>query len=163
MVDAATSMMKSGVMQDASCTAAAFVPATRGPAAQLVLKVGNLCGKYKSCQATPSVRSACVGTHVRRDCEAELAPQLQRAVAAAERAEHRIGAQLRDGELARSAHAERRARDAAAAAADRAAAIADREAAQSLHDEMTSLREAGAAVEKEVATAEREFQRAQEQ
>eukprot|EP00966_Prymnesium_polylepis_P120629 2787379-Prymnesium_polylepis.1 len=65
MVDAATSTMKRCVMRDASCTAAVFVPATSGPAAQLVLKVGNMCGKDISCQATPSVRNACVGTHVR--------------------------------------------------------------------------------------------------
>ena len=37
MVDAATLTMKSCVMRNASCTAAAFVPATSGPAAQLVL------------------------------------------------------------------------------------------------------------------------------
>ena len=112
---------------DASITAA-FELAFRGPAAQLLLKVENLRGKDKSLQAvsrcvrstgvgTPQLRMVSRGTQaqtfddlaarMRKDCEAELTPQLQRAVAAAETAERRIGAQLRDGELSRSAHAER--------------------------------------------------------
>jgi hypothetical protein len=182
MVDAATSTMNSSCV-DASTTTAAFEPAFRRPAAQLVLKVGNLRGKDKSLQAAPAVRSTGVGmpqlrmvsrgtqaqtfddlaARMRKDCEAELTPQLQRAVAAAETAERRIGAQLRDGELARKARDERLARNAAAASADRSEAVAERKAAQSLHDEMASLREVAAVVEAERATAAREIERAREQ
>eukprot|EP00966_Prymnesium_polylepis_P149693 3458094-Prymnesium_polylepis.1 len=73
-----------------------------GPVAQLVLKGGNVCGKGTSCQATPSVRDACVGTYVRtvsrgtqaetnddlearvrKACEAKLTPELERAEEAA--------------------------------------------------------------------------------
>ena len=99
---------------------------------------------------------------VMHECQMWVAPRLERAVAAAEAAELRIKAQLRDEILARHANAERRSRDAAAACADRAAATAERQAAKALHDEVVSLREVAKAVEEERAKAEREIERSRE-
>jgi hypothetical protein len=146
-------------MRDASSTAA-----FASPAAKVVLQVGNFRAKEKdkSCQTNVHRKDAAVGTCVgmrvkmvdraiqaeslcdlearmMHECQSLVAPQLERAVVAAEAAELRIRAQLKDHVLAMHANSERRSRDAAAVHADRIAATAERHAAKALCDEAASL------------------------
>ena len=129
-------------MRDASSTAAFTSPAVKivVQAGSLRAKDKSCQAKVRSKDAavgthakTKTTKDAAVGTRgsmldcgvqaetfsdlkasVMHECQTLVAPQLERAVAAAEAAERRITAQLQDERLARHANAERRARDASA-------------------------------------------------